>query len=283
MIMGTSICHMVNGTRLVRVPGMCGVVEDGMIPGCFGYEAGQCGGGDVFAWFVEHAAPPEYHEAARRAGVNLHKHLENEAARQKPGEHGLLALDWWNGNRSTLVDADTSGLLVGATLATRAPDIYRALIEAVAFGTREIIDGFQRHGVPVRTLVAGGGLPERNPLLMQIFADVTEREIGLMRSPQACAVGAAIHGAVAAGPVAGGYADVFAAARGMGGRKETVYRPNREHAKVYRLLYADYRRLYDCFGRGENDVMKRLKALRLSIRSNAAALRLPKDRRKAGG
>ena len=133
IIMGTSNCHMVLGTERVEVEGMCGVVEDGIVPGLYGYEAGQSGVGDIFAWFVEHGVPPDYHEAGQRRGIPLHALLEEEAAKQKPGEHGLLALDWWNGNRSTLVDVDLSGLLVGATLATTAPDIYRALIEATAY------------------------------------------------------------------------------------------------------------------------------------------------------
>ena len=277
MIMGTSICHMVLGTKLVRVPGMCGVVEDGIVPGYYGYEAGQSGVGDIFAWFVENAVPPEYHEAARKAGVNLHRYLEQEAAKQKPGEAGLLALDWWNGNRSTLVDVDVGGLLVGATLATKAPEIYRALIEATAFGTREIIEAFQTNGVPVKRIVAAGGLPERNPLLMQIYADVTNREFAMVRSAQACALGSAMHGAVAAGTLAGGYRDIFAAAEKMGGLKETVYKPIPGNVKLYNLLYADYQRLYDYFGRGTNDVMKRLKAFKRAW-VTGSKIALPKDR-----
>lgn len=265
IIMGTSNCHMVLGENLERVPGMCGVVEDGIVPGYYGYEAGQSGVGDIFAWFVDNAVPPEYHAEAQRRGIGLHKLLEEEAGRQKPGESGLLALDWWNGNRSTLVDVELSGLLVGATLATRAPDIYRALIEATAFGTREIVEALDRGGVPVRKIVAAGGLPERNQLLMQIYADVTNREMGIVRSPQASAVGAAMHGAVAAGPEAGGYADIFAAAEKMGGLKDEVYRPIPEHVAIYDRLYADYKTLYDYFGRGQNDVMKRLRALRREV------------------
>jgi L-ribulokinase len=285
MIMGTSTCHMVLGSKLVRVPGMCGVVEDGIVPGYYGYEAGQSGVGDIFAWFVENAVPPEYHEAAKKAGVNLHKYLEQEAAKQKPGESGVLALDWWNGNRSTLVDVDVGGLLVGATLATKAPEIYRALIEATAFGTREIIEAFQTNGVPVKRIVAAGGLPERNPLLMQIYADVTNREFAMVRSAQACALGSAMHGAVAAGVQAGGYRDIFQAAAKMGGLKEKVYKPIPENVKLYNQLYADYQRLYDYFGRGTNDVMKRLKAFKRAYATGSKIV-LPADRgaakKKAG-
>lgn len=262
IIVGTSNCHMINSTRRVEVPGMCGVVEDGITPGLFGYEAGQSAAGDIFGWFVEHAVPPVYHEAAKQRGISLHKYLEEEAAKQKVGEHGLLALDWWNGNRSTLVDVELSGLLIGVTLATTAPDIYRALLESIAFGTREIIDAFTKNGVPVDSIVAAGGLPDRNPLLMQIFADVTNREYRVIRSALGGALGSAMHGAVAAGEAAGGYQDIFAAEKQMGGLKDVVYRPIAENVKVYDQLYADYSTLYTYFGRGKNDVMKRLRALR---------------------
>ena len=177
MVMGTSICHMVMGEQTAAVEGMCGVVEDGILPGLFGYEAGQSAVGDIFAWFVDNLVPPEYHQQAQREGIDVHSVLEREAARLVPGQSGLVALDWWNGNRSILVDVDLSGLLLGATLATRAPEIYRALIEATAFGTRMIIESFEESGVPVHDIVACGGLPERNRLLMQIYADVTRREI----------------------------------------------------------------------------------------------------------
>ena len=159
VIMGTSNCHILLGDELAFVEGMCGVVEDGIVPGLFGYEAGQSGVGDIFAWFADRAVPPEYHERRGGAATDVHAVLEQEAAALRPGESGLLALDWWNGNRSVLVDADLSGLLVGMTLATRAPEIYRALIEATAFGTRVIVDAFESAGVRVDGIVACGGLP----------------------------------------------------------------------------------------------------------------------------
>jgi L-ribulokinase len=198
-------------------------------------------------------------------GIPLHALLEEEAAKQKAGEHGLLALDWWNGNRSTLVDVELSGLLVGATLATTAPEIYRALLESTAFGTRKIIEALTNSGVPVNRIVAAGGLPDRNKLLMQIYADVTNREFSVVKSALAGALGAAMHGAVAAGSAAGGYDDIFAAAAKMGGIQEIVYRPNPAHIAAYNQLYAEYSTLYDYFGRGENDVMKRLRNLRRSV------------------
>ena len=190
--------------------------------------------------------------------MDLHQYLEQEAAKQKVGEHGLLALDWWNGNRSTLVDVDLTGLLIGATLATRAPDIYRALIESTAFGTRTIIESFEARGVMINELVAAGGLPDKNALLRQIYADVTGRPLKLAGSAQAPALGSAMHAAVAAGV----YPDIHAAADKMGKLKDEVVQPIPENTAIYDQLYADYKTLYDTFGRGANDVMKRLKALR---------------------
>jgi L-ribulokinase len=262
MIMGTSTCHIMNGASLQTVEGMCGVVPDGVIPGLYGYEAGQSGVGDIFAWFVDNAVPPEYHEAAKAAGLDLHQYLEQEAAKQKPGEHGLIALDWWNGNRSILVDADLTGLLVGATLATRAPDIYRALIEATAYGTRIIIESFEERGIPVTELIAAGGLPEKNALLRQIYADVTGRTMKLAGSAQAPALGSAMHAAVAAGV----YPNIEAAAEKMGKLKDEVVTPIPENQAVYDQLYAEYKTLYDYFGRGANDVMKRLKKIKYAAR-----------------
>ena len=261
MIMGTSTCHMVNGDGLQTVEGMCGVVDGGIIPGLYGYEAGQSGVGDIFAWFVNHAVPQEYRDAAKAAGMDLHAYLEHEASQQQPGEHGLLALDWNNGNRSTLVDANLSGLIVGLTLATRAPDIYRALIEATAYGTRIIIEAFEERGVAIRELVAAGGLPEKNALLRQIYADVTGRPLRLSGSPQAPALGSAMHAAVAAGV----YPDIRAAAAVMGKLKDEIVQPIPTNVAAYEPLYQDYRTLYDYFGRGANPVMKRLKARRREL------------------
>jgi L-ribulokinase len=269
IIMGTSNCHMVLGTAEHIVPGMCGVVEDGIIPGFHGYEAGQSCVGDHFAWFVKNCAPAAYHDKANARGVDLHQLLEEMAARQKPAEHGLLALDWWNGNRSVLVDVDLTGLLLGATLATRPEDIYRALIEATAYGTRMIIDTFQKSGVIVDEIVTCGGLPERNKLLMQIYADVTGREIKVSASQQTPALGSAMFGAVAAGREMGGYDSIFEAAQHMAQLKEEKFVPIDEHKAVYDRLYAEYARLHDYLGRSENDVMKRLKALKAEVQASS--------------
>lgn len=262
MVMGTSTCHMVLGQEEQVVPGMCGYVEDGIIPGYFGYEAGQSGVGDVFAWFVDNAVPPQYHALAKKRKQDLHQTLEAEAAKLAVGESGLLALDWLNGNRSTLVDVDLSGMIVGLTLATKAPEIYRALVEATAYGTRVIIEALQSNGVPVNEIVACGGLPEKNKLLMQIYADVTGREFKISASKQTPALGSAMFGAVAAGKAAGGYDSIFDAAQKMARLKKESYKPITANQKVYDTLYREYVRLYDYFGRGENNVMKTLRHIR---------------------
>ncbi|MGZ8625530.1 MAG: ribulokinase [Actinomycetota bacterium] len=261
-VMGTSICHLALGATSAVVEGMCGVVEDGVIPGLFGFEAGQSGVGDIFAWFVDNAVPPEYHAAAAAEGVDVHTILEREATALRPGESGLLALDWWNGNRSVLVDVDLTGLLVGATLSTRAPEIYRALIEATAFGTRVIVDAFEGAGVHIDEIVACGGLPDRNPLLMQIYADVTGREFRVAASSQTPALGSAMFAAVAAGAGGGGHDTIVDAADAMARLRPGGFHPNPEHRAVYDELYERYRALHDHFGRGPSTVMKDLKAIR---------------------
>ena len=258
MIMGTSTCHMLISDKLTTVDGMSGVVDGGIVPGLYGYESGQSGVGDIFGWFVDNAVPPEYFQAAEAAGSNIHQYLEQEAAKQAVGAHGLMALDWWNGNRSTLDDADLTGLLIGMTLATRPPDIYRALIEATAFGTRAIIDAYERSGLPVVELICAGSLPEKNSLLRQIYADVTGRTLKLAGTAQASALGSAIHAAVAANV----YDTIHEAAAKMGMLKEIVVEPNPKNQVVYNKLYEAYKALYEQFGRGINDAMKQLKQIR---------------------
>ncbi|HTI24398.1 MAG TPA: ribulokinase [Kutzneria sp.] len=256
-IMGTSTCHVMNGAELREVPGMCGVVDGGIVPGLWGYEAGQSGVGDIFGWFVEHGVPAEYHATARDRGISVHELLSELAAQQKPAEHGLLVLDWHSGNRSVLVDHELSGLIVGQTLATRAEDTYRALLEATAFGTRMIIDTFIDAGVPVTEFVVAGGLI-RNPLLMQIYADVIDMPLSVIGSENGPALGSAIHAAVAAGA----YSDIRAAAKAMGSVQREVYRPVPENVAAYEEMFTDYLTLHDYFGRGVNEVMRRLKSRR---------------------
>jgi L-ribulokinase len=262
IIMGTSNCHMVMGAEEREVPGMCGVVQDGIVPGLFGFEAGQSCVGDSFAWYIENGVPAVYqHEAAQR-NIGVHQLLEEKAAQLKPGQSGLIALDWWNGNRSVLVDADLSGVLLGLTLATKPEEIYRALIESTAYGTRMIIDTFEDSGIPITEIVAAGGLPERNKLLMQIYADVTGKIIRLTGTSQGGAFGSAMHGAVAAGAACGGYDTIVDAAKHMAGLRDESFTPIPENQALYEQLYREYVTLHDYFGRGANDVMKRVKELK---------------------
>ena len=270
-IMGTSTCHIVLSEDAPVIPGACGVVADGVIPGLFGYEAGQSAVGDIFAWFVDNCVPPLYHERARARGMSVHQVLEEEAAALAPGQSGLLALDWWNGNRSVLVDADLSGLIVGMTLATTAPEIYRALIEATAFGTRVIIDAFEKGGVRIDQVVACGGLPERNRMLMQIYADVTGRAFRIAASAQTPALGSAMFAAVAAGSDAGGYDSIQAAAARMAHLRDEAYEPIAANHETYDLLYREYVRLHDLFGRGGDPAIKTLKRIKLQTKAGIGA------------
>lgn len=264
MIMGTSTCDMVLGTEEHIVPGMCGYTEDGIIPGYFGYEAGQSCVGDHFAWFVENCVPAAYTKEAADRKVDIHKLLEEKASKLKPGESGLVALDWWNGNRSVLVDVNLTGMMLGMTLATKPEEMYRALIEATAYGKRMIIETFQKNGVPVNELVACGGLPDKNPMLMQIYADVIGVPLKISASKQTPALGSAMFGAVVAGKAAGGYDSIVDAAKAMAAVKDVVYKPIAANQMVYEKLYQEYVILHDYFGRGANDAMKRLKAIKAS-------------------
>ena len=262
MIMGTSICHMVCGTSEKNVPGQCGVVADGILPGLYGFEAGQSAVGDIFAWFVRTCIPARFEAEAKKRKKSVHDLLAEKAAAYQPGQSGLLALDWWNGNRSVLVDANLTGLMLGMHLGTRPEEMYRALIEATAFGTYKIIRTFEQYGVPIQEIYCCGGLPERNDLLMQIYSDVSGREFKIARSAQTCALGSAMHGAVAAGSQAGGYDTIQQAAARMAGVRDKTYRPSAQAHAVYDKIFAEYDALHDYFGRGTNDVMKRLKALK---------------------
>lgn len=266
MIMGTSGCHITLGKAQRIVPGMCGVVEGGAVPDLMCYEAGQCCLGDHYNWFVERCVPEDYEQEARSKGMDVHQLLTEKAAALRVGESGLLALDWWNGNRSVLVDADLTGMILGMTLSTRPEEIYRALIEATAYGTRIIIETFAKYGIETRTLYACGGIAQKNEFLMQTFCDVLGIDICIARSTQTSALGSAMLGAVAAGKTAGGYDSISDAAREMGGILEKIYHPNKAAHAAYNELYAEYVTLHDYFGRGGNSVMKTLKALREKAR-----------------
>ena len=256
-IMGTSTCHVMNHDAITEVPGMCGVVDGGIVSGLYGYEAGQSGVGDIFAWYVDNQVPQKYFDAAKAANKSIHQYLTDLAADEAVGAHGLVALDWHSGNRSVLVDHELSGLVIGATLTTTAEQIYRALLEATAFGTRIIVDTFAKSGVPVKEFIVAGGLL-KNAFLMQVYSDVTRLPISTIDTDQGPALGSAIHAAVAAGV----YSNVNQAAEVMGRVNKHVYTPNEERAKQYDALYREYLELHDYFGRGANNVMKRLKQMK---------------------
>jgi L-ribulokinase len=262
-IMGTSTCHVMNGSILTEVPGMCGVVDGGIVSGLYGYEAGQSGVGDIFAWYVNNQVPAEYFERAQQAGKSIHQYLTDLAAEEEVGAHGLVVLDWHSGNRSVLVDHELSGLVLGLTLTTRPEQIYRALLEATAFGTRVIVETFQQSGIPVEEFIVAGGLL-KNKFLMQLYSDVTRLPLSTIASDQGPALGSAIHAAVAAGA----YTDVRAAAEAMGRSNQGVYQPNEGRAQKYDALFAEYQKLHDYFGRGANDVMKRLKQIKREASGN---------------
>jgi L-ribulokinase len=263
-IMGTSTCHVVSGpggTEPADVAGMCGVVDGGIIAGLWGYEAGQSGVGDIFGWFVNRFVGPDLHAVAIERGISIHELLTEQAEAQKPGEHGLVALDWESGNRSVLVDHALSGVIIGLTLATEPHEVYRSLLEATAFGTRVIIEALKAGGVEVTEYIAAGGLT-KNAFLMQMYADVLRCPVSLAGSAQAPALGAAIHAAVAAGA----YADVPGAAHAMGSLVPAAYVPDEERAAAYDLLFAEYLTLHDYFGRGGNDVLHRLHEIKAGTR-----------------
>ncbi|THA79219.1 ribulokinase [Streptomyces sp. A0642] len=254
-IMGTSTCHVVNSPVLADIPGICGVVDGGIVEGTYGYEAGQSAVGDIFAWVLSQGVPQEYADEAAERGEDLHALLTRKAAGQPVGGHGLVALDWLNGNRSVLVDHHLSGVLVGLTLATRPEDVYRALLEATAFGTRIIVEALERGGVPVHEFIVAGGLA-KNELLMQIYSDVLRRPVSLAASQQGPALGSAIHAAVAAGA----HPDVRTATAAMGRLQRDVYTPDTARADAYDELFAAYRSLHDQFGGGE--LLHRLRDIR---------------------
>jgi len=267
-IIGTSTCDCIVAPlerALPDIPGVCGIVPESILPGTYGIEAGQSAVGDLFNWFVRHLAPAEFgHDDA------AHRALTDAAARLAPGQSGLLALDWNNGNRTVLVDARLTGLLLGQTLHTTAPEVYRALIEATAFGALTIIRRIEEYGVEVREVVNCGGIAEKNPLVMQIYADVCDRPMRISRSAQTCALGAAIFGAV----VGGAYESADDAQARMTGTKAEAFTPDPQRAATYRALYALYMRLHDAFSSGGggavSTVMKDLLAIRDRVRRKAA-------------
>ncbi len=251
MIVGTSTCHILNSKQGKNVEGICGYVKDGVIPGCYTYEAGQAAVGDSFDWFVKNCVPASYENEAKERGINIHKLLREKASALKVGESGLIALDWFNGNRSILVNANLKGLILGLNLQTKPEEIYRALIEATAYGTRVIVEQYEQNGIEIKSICAAGGIAQKDEMMMQIYADVLGREIRIASSTQAGALGSAIYASVASRI----YPDVKTAAKQLAKPDLKVYKPNEEDHIAYSKLYAEYKKLHDYFGKGGNDVM----------------------------
>ena len=254
MMIGTSTADMILGREWQDIPGVCAAMENANLPGFTNYAAGQACVGDMFKWFIDNCLPEKYTSEARRRGISIHAYLSELAATSKPGETGLVALDWWNGNKSCINDMRLSGLLIGMTLATRPEHIYRTLIEASAFGARKIIDNFGEHGIPVHNIVACGGIALKNPFLMQIYADVLGMEIRATTCTQTAALGAAIF-AAAAGEHLSGHRDVFSAIHAMGAKDMVSYHPVIENTQKYHDIYRQYMMLHDFFGINQKSIM----------------------------
>jgi L-ribulokinase len=252
MVVGTSICDLIIDPREVRLPGITGVVRDGILPGLYGYEAGQPAVGDMLAWFVEEIG------AGGSAGEDPYEALEQAAAELRTGETGLVALDWWNGNRSILADADLTGVIAGLRLQTTKVEIYRALLESIAFGSRRILDNFSEHGLDCGEIVACGGIAEKSPLMMQMLADTSGRPVHVPASTQIPARGAALFGAVAAGH----FPDIEAATNATRPEVARSYEPDREAALIYDSVYEIYRELYETLGHSQAELLHKLKRIR---------------------
>ena len=262
IIVGTSSCHMLLSETEAGIPGVCGIVKGGIMPGYFGYEAGQSCVGDHFAWFTKNCVPESYEQEARAQGISVHQLLTKKLEGYQAGQSGLLALDWFNGVRSPLMDFNLNGMILGMNLLTKPEEIYLSLIEATAYGTRMIIEQFEKAGVPVDTIVLSGGIPVKNKMLVQVYADICNRDIKIAGTDQASALGAAILGIAAATERVTGYKDANDAARKLGKVRNEIYHPNETNTKVYDELYAEYKTLHEYFGTGPNDVMKRLNKIR---------------------
>lgn len=243
-IIGTSACQMVLTEEEVLVPGICGVVQDGILPGLFGYEAGQAAVGDIFEWFMENSLPWHYYQEAKERNISTFELLDKKASQLMPGESGLIALDWWNGNRSVLVNANLSGMIWGLRLSTKPEEIYRALIEATAFGVRKIVETYRESGVPIKEFYAAGGIADKNPLLLQIYADVLQMPVWVCAAAQASALGASIFGAA----VGRAFESVAEAVAALGRLKPECYEPDPQRSAVYDRLYKEYLKLHDYFG-----------------------------------
>lgn len=268
---GTSSAMILCYSQFLPVEGTTSIMLDNTLPGLYGYASGQAAFGDLLGWFVSRCAPEEVLRAAQDAHISAHEELSRRAALLHPGESGLICLDWWNGNRSCLADMRLSGMLLGMTLQTRPEEIYRALMEGLGFGLRCIIDAHERAGVPIRALHVSGGISYKNPLFMQLLSNIIQRPLYISKPLPTPAVGMAILSACAAGTQKGGYDQLDEAAARMSCLSDIRYQPDASQAAAYDALYQEYIALHDYFGRGANDVMKRLRDLSAAVKEQAYA------------
>lgn len=260
--MGTSSCHILLSRVGKPVSGVCGVVEDGVVPGYFAYEAGQAAVGDIFNWYLTQGL---FHSTSPRKNFKetMFKSLEEKASTLKAGENGLLALDWWNGNRTPLVNANLSGMILGYSLDTKPYEVYRALIESTAMGTLMIIESFEKSGIPVNKIYATGGVAEKSPLLMQIYSDVTGMEIAVVKGSQICALGAAILGSLSGETAPEMKREIMSR---ISSKEVILYQPDISSNEIYKELYSYYCKLYNYFGKENNYLMKRLKEIKMKMK-----------------
>lgn len=254
LILGTSAVHLILSEQEIKIDGICGYHLNSVVPNKITYESGQICCGDIFEWFTKNCVPASYTEQAEEQGISIHKYLREKANKQRPGEHGLIALDWFNGNRSILSDSELTGMILGLTLQTAPEDIYRALIEATAFGTRVILENYEKGGIPITDIIASGGIAVKDPMTMQIYTDIIGKPIYVGNSIQSSALGSAIY----ASYVARIFPDISTASKKCSAVADKLYTPIPENAEIYNKIYKEYLYLHDLFGK-QNGIMKRIK------------------------
>lgn len=268
MTMGTSLCQILVSKKEVLAEGICGVVKDGVLPGYYGYETGQAAVGDIYDWFVSNFASRKFIDEADEKNISIFNVMNEGASKLKPGESGLIALDWWNGNRSMLNNSNLTGLILGMTLQTTPEEIYRALIEATAFGTRKIVESMHEYGINIDNIFACGGLSRKSKFVMQVFTDVLGKEIKVTSIEQTTAYGAAIYGMVAAGRENGGFSSPTEATESLCKGVNRIFKPNMNNHKVYMELYDIYIKLHDFFGKNQTKIIESLRLISDRMKEN---------------
>ena len=263
LVLGTSSVMVGLSETPYSKSGVLGGVRDAIVPGYYALESGLASVGDLFGWFVDRMTPHAYAEEARTKGISIHTLLSEKASQIAPGKSGLLALDWWNGNKTPFVDGSLKGALIGMSLNTKPEEIYRALIEATAYGTRRILELYEGNGIQVQEIICSGGISLKNPLLMQIYADVLGKRLKVAASDQAAALGSAVYAALSAGEAAGGYDCYEEAVRKMSKVKDIVYEPNNRNHEVYTKLYSVYKDYSEVMGNSSRKIMKKLNEIQI--------------------